>query len=53
MIDVIVIGGGASGLLAAGRLASAGAKVVLLEKNDMAGIFAKVRFLVPPDYSYI
>lgn len=37
MIDVIVIGGGASGLLAAGRLASAGAKVVLLEKNDIVG----------------
>ena len=37
MIDVIVIGGGASGLLAACRLASAGAKVVLLEKNDIVG----------------
>lgn len=37
MIDVIVIGGGASGLLAAGRLASSGARVVLLEKNDIVG----------------
>ncbi len=37
MIDVIVIGGGASGLLAAGRLASCGARVVLLEKNDIVG----------------
>lgn len=37
MIDVVVIGGGASGLLAAGRMASCGAKVVLLEKNDILG----------------
>lgn len=37
MFDVVVIGGGASGLLAAGRLASLGAKVVLLEKNDIVG----------------
>ncbi len=35
--DVIVIGGGASGLMAAGRAASAGAKVLLLEKNEEVG----------------
>lgn len=37
MVDVVVVGGGASGLLAAGRLASCGVKVVLLEKNDIVG----------------
>lgn len=37
MVDVVVIGGGASGLLAAGWMASCGAKVVLLEKNDIVG----------------
>ena len=37
MFDVVVIGGGASGLLAAGRLASLGASVALLEKNDAVG----------------
>ena len=34
MIDVVVIGGGASGLLAAGLLARFGLEVVLLEKNS-------------------
>jgi len=34
---VIVIGGGASGLLAAGRAAEAGAEVLLLEKTGRAG----------------
>ena len=37
-IDVIVIGGGASGLMAAGRAAELGAKVLLLEKMGRAGI---------------
>lgn len=37
MFDVVVIGGGASGLLAAGRLASLGVRVALLEKNDAVG----------------
>ncbi|MFY9175710.1 MAG: NAD(P)/FAD-dependent oxidoreductase [Peptococcia bacterium] len=34
---VLVIGGGAAGLLAAGRAAELGANVVLLEKNKMVG----------------
>ena len=37
MFDVVVIGGGASGLLAAGRLANLGARVALFEKNDIVG----------------
>lgn len=37
MFDVVVIGGGASGLLAAGRLANLGARVALFEKNDVVG----------------
>lgn len=37
MIDVVVIGGGASGLLAAGLLANFGLEVVLLEKNKKLG----------------
>lgn len=32
--DLIIIGGGAAGLMAAGTAASAGAKVVLLEKME-------------------
>ena len=35
--DLIVIGGGAAGLMAAGRAAQSGAKVLLLEKHDMLG----------------
>ena len=35
--DVIVIGGGASGVFAAGRSASLGRKVLLLEKNKGLG----------------
>lgn len=35
--DIAVIGGGPAGLMAAGRVASAGAKVVLLEKNEIFG----------------
>lgn len=35
--DVVVIGAGASGMLAAGRAAELGAKVVLLEKNKQVG----------------
>lgn len=37
MIKVAVIGGGASGLLAAGTAAAYGAKVVLFEKNEKLG----------------
>ena len=37
MYDVIVIGGGASGLMAAGRAAERGKKVLLLEKNKRLG----------------
>jgi hypothetical protein len=36
-IDIIVIGGGAAGLMAAGRAAELGAKVLLLEKTDGLG----------------
>jgi hypothetical protein len=36
--DVIVIGGGASGLMAAGRAAELGARVLLLEKMGSVGI---------------
>ncbi|MBI4496210.1 MAG: NAD(P)/FAD-dependent oxidoreductase [Deltaproteobacteria bacterium] len=36
--DVIVIGGGASGLMAAGRAAEGGARVLLLEKMGQVGI---------------
>ena len=36
--DIIVIGGGASGLMAAGRAAERGAKVLLLEKMGRVGI---------------
>jgi len=34
---VVVIGGGAAGLVAAGRAAELGAEVILLEKNKMVG----------------
>jgi len=36
--DVIVVGGGASGLMAAGRAAESGAQVLLLEKMGRVGI---------------
>jgi predicted Rossmann fold flavoprotein len=36
--DVLVIGGGAAGLMAAGRAAHKGARVALVEKNDRYGI---------------
>jgi hypothetical protein len=42
MYDVIVIGGGASGLIAAGRAAELGAKVLLLEKNKKLGEKLKI-----------
>lgn len=35
--DVVVIGGGASGMMTAGRAGSLGKKVLLLEKNDELG----------------
>lgn len=35
--DVLVIGGGASGMLAAGRAAELGKKVLLIEKNEQLG----------------
>ncbi|MBE7039439.1 MAG: NAD(P)/FAD-dependent oxidoreductase [Ruminococcaceae bacterium] len=35
--DVIVIGGGAAGMIAAGRAASMGKKVLLVEKNEKLG----------------
>jgi predicted Rossmann fold flavoprotein len=36
--DVAVIGGGPAGMMAAGRAAEQGAKVILLEKNDLLGL---------------
>ena len=36
--DVIVIGGGPAGMMAAGRAAEQGARVVLLEKNTSLGV---------------
>jgi hypothetical protein len=36
-LDVIVIGGGAAGMLAAGSAAEAGARVLLLERNERLG----------------
>ena len=35
--DVVVIGAGAAGLIAAGRAAELGGKVLLLEKMERAG----------------
>ena len=35
--DIAVIGGGAAGMMAAGRAAESGAKVVLIEKNEILG----------------
>ena len=35
--DVIVIGGGPSGMMAAGRAAELGAKVLIVEKNETLG----------------
>jgi len=40
--DVIVIGGGASGMMAAGRAAARGKKVLLLEKNRKLGEKLKI-----------
>jgi predicted Rossmann fold flavoprotein len=35
--DVVVVGGGPAGMMAAGRAAELGARVLLLEKNEMLG----------------
>ncbi|HEY4505656.1 MAG TPA: NAD(P)/FAD-dependent oxidoreductase [Candidatus Paceibacterota bacterium] len=35
--DVVVVGGGPAGMMAAGRAAELGAKVILIEKNDTLG----------------
>jgi predicted flavoprotein YhiN len=40
--DVIVIGGGPSGIMAAGRAAELGKKVLLLEKNAKLGEKLKI-----------
>ena len=37
MAKVVIIGGGAGGMLAAGHAAECGAKVVLLERNSVLG----------------
>ena len=42
MYDLIVIGGGASGLMAAGRAAELGGRVLLLEKNKTLGAKLKI-----------
>lgn len=42
MYDVIVVGGGASGLMAAGRAAECGKRVLLLEKNKQLGEKLKI-----------
>lgn len=42
MYDVIVIGGGASGMMAAGRAAERGKRVLLLEKNRDLGAKLKI-----------
>ncbi len=42
MYDVIVVGGGASGLMAAGRAAERGKRVLLLEKNRKVGEKLKI-----------
>ncbi|MDO8521597.1 MAG: FAD-dependent oxidoreductase, partial [bacterium] len=40
--DLIVVGGGASGLIAAGRAAERGKRVLLLEKNKKLGEKLKI-----------
>ena len=40
--DVIIVGGGASGMMAAGTAASRGLKVLLLEKNPKLGEKLKI-----------
>ncbi|MEK7150171.1 MAG: NAD(P)/FAD-dependent oxidoreductase, partial [Patescibacteria group bacterium] len=35
--DVAVVGGGSAGMMAAGRVAEMGAKVILIEKNESLG----------------
>ena len=37
LFDIAVIGGGPAGMMAAGRAAELGARVVLIEKNASAG----------------
>ena len=37
IFDVAVVGGGPAGMMAAGRAAELGARVILLEKNDQLG----------------
>ena len=37
MIDVLVVGGGAAGLMAAGTAAERGFKTVLVERNEKVG----------------
>jgi len=36
--DVIVVGGGPAGMMAAGRAAELGARVALIEKNEKKGV---------------
>ena len=41
-VEILVIGGGASGMMAAGRAAESGKKVVILEKNKALGEKLKI-----------
>ena len=49
MANVIVVGGGAAGMMAAGRAAEKGHQVHLYEKNDRLGkkILPMIAILIP------
>ncbi|HUR72907.1 MAG TPA: FAD-dependent oxidoreductase, partial [Sporichthya sp.] len=51
-VDVIVIGAGHNGLVAANYLADAGRRVLVLEANDRVGGFTASQYAIPgaPDH---